>query len=128
MVSYISQTYNIIGQKKIDIKFDINEESIDINKAIPCGIIINELLSNALKHAFPENNNGKIKVEFVRTGKKHYKLKVSDNGIGMSKKINLNDPKTLGLQLINSLVEQLEGKIKVTSDEGTSFTIVFSAD
>ena len=74
LVSYISQTYNLHGQTKVELKLDINEESIDLNKAIPCGIIINELLSNAFKYAFPNNKKGNIVVEFVRTGKKHYNI------------------------------------------------------
>lgn len=128
LVSFISRTYSLRSSVKVDLKFDINKESIDINKAIPCGIIINELLSNAFKYAFPSAKKGKIIIEFTRTGKRHYKLKVSDNGIGMSPQINLSNPNTLGLQLIYSLVEQLDGKIKVTSKKGTTFTIVFSAD
>lgn len=128
LVSYIARTYNIKNTVTVELKFDINKESIDISKAIPCGIIINELLSNSFKYAFPSNKKGKIIIEFTRTGKRHYKLKVCDNGIGMSPKINLSDPETLGLQLIYSLVEQLDGKIKVTSKKGTIFTIVFSAD
>jgi len=128
LVSYISQTYNIKNVVKVDLKFDINKESININKAIPCGIIINELLSNAFKYAFPTNKKGTIQIEFVATGKRHYKLKVSDNGVGISKKVNLENPETLGLQLIYSLVEQLDGKIKVDTKKGASFTIVFSAD
>ena len=127
LVSYISKTYNLSGQARVELVFDINEEGIDINKAIPCGIIINELLSNAFKYAFPGDRKGKITIEFARTGTKHYKLKVSDDGVGLLKKINLENPETLGLQLINSLVEQLDGKVKVNYEKGTSFTIVFSA-
>ncbi|MCE3259274.1 MAG: hypothetical protein K0S12_915 [Bacteroidetes bacterium] len=128
LVSFISQTYNIKNTIKVDLKFDLNRESIDINKAIPCGIIINELLSNAFKHAYPGNKKGLIKIEFTGTGKKHYKLKVTDDGVGMNDRVNLDDPETLGLQLIYSLVEQVDGKIKIVSDKGTEFTIVFSAD
>ncbi|MCE3228108.1 MAG: hypothetical protein K0S32_2659 [Bacteroidetes bacterium] len=129
LVSFISQTYNLRSAIKVDLQFDINKESIDINKAIPCGIIINELLSNAFKYAFPDEKKGTITVEFTGTGKKHYKLKVSDDGGGIADNVNLDNPETLGLQLIYSLVEQIDGKIKViSSSRGTAFTIVFSAD
>ncbi|MBA3666043.1 MAG: hypothetical protein H0W61_17840 [Bacteroidetes bacterium] len=127
LVGFISQTYNLKGNIKIDLRFDIDKESIDINKAIPCGIIINELLSNAFKYAFPGKKKGTILVELTGTGKRHYKLKISDNGVGIPEHINLLNPETLGLQLISSLVEQLDGKIKVTRKKGTDFTIVFSS-
>lgn len=128
LVSYISQTYNVKGEIKVDLVFDLNKESIDIHKAIPCGIIINELISNAFKYAFPSEKKGTVVIEFTGTGKRHYKLKVSDNGIGIPKNIDLINPDTLGMQLISSLVDQLDGKIKVDSENGTTFTIVFSAD
>lgn len=128
LVSYISQTYKLKENVKIDLRFDIPKESIDISKAIPCGIILNEILSNAFKYAFPQNKKGNIRIEFTGTGKRHYKLKVCDNGVGIPGKIDLSHPDTLGLQLISSLVEQLDGKIKVDRKKGTTFTIVFSSD
>jgi two-component sensor histidine kinase len=128
LTSFISQTYRLKGNIKVELKFDILKESIDISKAIPCGIILNEILSNAFKYAFPDNRKGKILIEFTGTGKNRYKLKVSDNGVGISSGINLVNPDTLGLQLISSLVEQLDGKIKVDRKKGTIFTIVFSSN
>jgi two-component sensor histidine kinase len=131
LVNYISQTYNLKSNIKVDLKVSVTDEYIDISKAIPCGIIINELLSNAFKYAFPTKQKSKIVVEFKGSlnAKHHYSLMVSDNGIGISKKINLSDPKTLGLQLITSLVHQLDGIITVNpnkADKGTTFLINFS--
>ena len=129
LINYISQTYDVESKIKVSLKINVASEFIDINRAIPFGIMINELLSNAFKYAFPGNKQGEIIVEFDDTinGKHHYSLKVSDNGIGLSKKINQSSPETLGLQLINSLVEQLDGKIKINSESGTSFFISFPA-
>ncbi len=128
LVNYISQTYNIANNIKINLNVNVINEFIDISRAIPCGIIINELLSNAFKYAFPGNKKGEVTVEFGNLEvKNEYHLNVSDNGIGLSKKINRADPETLGLQLIYSLVEQLDGKINVTSKAGTSFSINFPA-
>lgn len=128
LTSFISQTYRLKENIKVELKFDIRRENIDISKAIPCGIILNEILSNAFKYAFPDKRKGKIVVEFTGTGKSRYKLKVCDNGVGIPQQIDLINPATLGLQLIASLVEQLDGKIKVDRKKGTIFTIVFSAD
>ncbi len=129
LVTYISQTYSIRNNVKVNLKISTVSEYIDINRAIPCGIIINELLSNAFKYAFPDGKKGEVNIEFASSAndKEHYQLKVSDNGIGLSKKIDLKDPETLGLQLIFSLVQQLDGKINVTSKKGTDFSISFSA-
>ena len=137
LVNYISETYSLKNEVNVSLKVEVADDHIDISRAIPCGIIINELLSNAFKYAFPSNKKGKIAVEFTNTAPGHYNLKVSDNGIGLSKKINLVDPETLGLQLIFSLVHQLDGKINISSrkklidgkvEQGTSFSISFSAN
>jgi two-component sensor histidine kinase len=127
LVTYISQTYQI--KNNIDVRLDVNVEDkyIDINKAIPCGIIVNELLSNAYKYAFDKNKKGRIIIELSNTsrGARKNVLKFSDNGIGLSKTINPKNPSTLGLQLINSLVQQLDGEIRISAKQGTTFLITF---
>jgi two-component sensor histidine kinase len=127
LISFISQTYNISKDIKVELKMDMRNDSIDLSKAIPCGIIINELLSNALKYAFPKNKKGKVIVELSNISDRKHKcqLKVSDNGVGISKKVNLDNPDSLGLQLIHSLVEQLEGEMKIAVRNGSSFVIDF---
>jgi two-component sensor histidine kinase/predicted hydrocarbon binding protein len=128
LTSIIQQSYSFGSNIEMNLKVDVNKELISIDKAIPCGIIINELLSNAFKYAFPKGKKGKIDIEFKRTGKRRYMIKVSDNGIGMDTTSIMHDPKTLGLQLVSALVGQLEGKVKAESRKGTTFTIIFSAD
>jgi two-component sensor histidine kinase/predicted hydrocarbon binding protein len=127
LVRFISETYNVNKNIKVNLRILVKDELIDLDKAIPCGIIINELLSNAFKHAFPFAKSGKILIELSdrKQGQQHYQLKFQDDGIGMLGKINLKDPDTLGLQLINSLVEQLDGTMKVEVNKGTSFNINF---
>jgi len=127
LVTYISQTYSVKNSIKTELNVNVSHQFIDINKAIPCGIIINELLSNSYKYAFPGNKPGKIKIELddaENMGSK-CRLKFSDNGVGISKKINTSDPETLGLQLIHSLVHQLDGEIEIDSKKGTTFVITF---
>lgn len=127
LVSFISKTYYVNANVKIEVNVKVADEFIELDKAIPCGIIINELLSNAFKYAFPKNRKGKIKVDFrsINNAAYHYRLKVSDNGAGFGKKIRFDDPSTLGLQLVNTLVNQLSGKMEVEQEEGAAFLVSF---
>ncbi len=128
LVKFISETYNLNKKIKVELNIDPHLKRIDMNKAIPCGLLANELLSNAFKYAFGNKSGGKIKIGFklLQNQTEHFQLSVSDNGKGISKKIDLVNPKTLGLQLINSLVNQLDGKLKVDIKKGTEFIIQFS--
>lgn len=113
-----------IGQN-IQIKLNINKVFLKIDTAITCGLIINELVSNCLKHAFKKDSKGKIYIEFLALGKGIYSLNVSDNGAGFKEDIELRRNQSLGLQLVWSLVEQLEGTIIFNATSGTSFAITF---
>jgi PAS domain S-box-containing protein len=108
----------------IKIKIDIKDVFLDISTAIPCGLIINELVSNSLKYAFPEGRKGEINISFTYKGKVNT-LCVKDNGIGFPGEIDLEDSPTLGLLLVNSLTKQLNGTLKLEKVKGTSFTITF---
>ncbi len=98
---------------------------LDINKAIPCGLVLNELVSNSLKHAFPDNKKGEIRVKLFTTKQGKNKLVVSDNGIGLPLTVNLREPETLGLQLVVDLVKQVDGTIRLERTSGTSVYITF---
>ena len=92
--------------------------------AISCGLIVNELVSNSLKHAFPEDRKGEICINF-HSDNDRYSLIVSDNGIGFPKDLDFRETQTLGLQLVCTLVDQLGGSIKLNRDGGTQFKITF---
>ena len=92
---------------------------------IPCGIIINELVSNSLKYAFPEDNKGTVFVGLKDKGDM-YELTVSDDGVGIPENFNFDEtPETLGLMLVNSLISQLNGSITFNQDYKTEFKINF---
>ena len=101
-----------------------------IEKAIPCGLIISELVSNSLKYAFPEGRDGIIRIElFSEDGDQESNsciLIVSDNGIGFPEDLNLDKTKTLGLQLVKNLTKQMDGVMNLEESSGTSFKITFS--
>jgi PAS domain S-box-containing protein len=98
---------------------------LDVNKAIPCGLILSELISNALKHAFPGRRDGEILIRMNRDKKGKYTLAVKDTGVGFPEKLDFREAKTLGLQLVTDLTAQLHGQIELQRREGTEFTIRF---
>ncbi len=112
------------NQNYIKPEIDVENILLDINTAVPCGLIINELVSNSLKHAFWNKPKGKISIKFHLNYDKHV-LIVADDGTGFPEDIDFKNTKTLGLQLVNTLVRQLSGDINIYRDNGTLFKIVF---
>ena len=125
LVSYISNSYTYTS-KYIYVNTHIGDITLTIELAIPIGLIINELLSNALKHAFPPSfkSKGEVDISLIHKQKKKLLLTVQDNGIGLPEDFDCRDAKTLGMRLIYILAEdQLEGKVKVVKGKGTKFQI-----
>jgi PAS domain S-box-containing protein len=121
LVDDLIQSY---GVTQITSKIEVGDISLDIDIAIPCGLIINELVSNALKHAFPDKK-GEITVS-LRSNNENIELIVRDNGVGIPEDVDFRKTETLGLSLVSILAEgQLDGKITVTRDGGTAFYITF---
>ncbi|MBF0542311.1 MAG: PAS domain S-box protein [Nitrospirae bacterium] len=117
-------SYNM-DSSDIKMKINIKDVFLDINEAIPCGLIINEIISNSIKYAFPDNRKGIISVDFNKTPK-GYILYIGDNGIGLPKDIDFSKTKSLGLHLINILsTKQLDGQIEIERTNGTMFKITF---
>jgi two-component sensor histidine kinase len=95
-----------------------------MDTAVPCGLIISELVSNSLKYAFPPGMNGEIFVSLKFVDNK-YELIIRDNGVGMSEEIDFNNLETLGLLLVNNLTEQIDGEMAINRKQGTEFMIRF---
>ncbi|MBE9215648.1 PAS domain-containing protein [Plectonema cf. radiosum LEGE 06105] len=123
-------TNNLISfyaiNNNIKINTNIEKAFLKIDTAIPCALIINELISNSIKHAFKNSDEGEIYVEFIALQENKYSLSVSDNGVGVQENIDSLKKQSLGLELVWNLVEQLEGTIVYNSKFGTSFRITFS--
>lgn len=115
--------YSIAPEK---IKLDINAIDIkmDINTAIPLGLITNELMTNSLKHAFPDNKNGTISIKISKTDD-IFTFIVKDNGIGFPEDLDYKNTDSLGLELVNSLTNQIDGKLELNTEVGTEFKITF---
>lgn len=112
---------------RVKIENRVARIGMPLDQSVPCGLIINELVSNALKHAFPGEGSGKIRVEMGLSQDQQLMLCVKDNGIGLPIGLDITDPARLGLRLITSLAEQLEGKLTVEQPDGTgvAFTMIF---
>ena len=115
---------SFIKYPNIKITSQVDSIRLPITKAIPCGLIVNELVTNAIKYAFPDDKKGNIIISLIE-GEEHFTLTVRDDGIGMSK-IDFSNIKTLGLTLVDSLTKQLNGHIETNSENGTSFQINFN--
>ncbi len=109
---------------RINIRSEVGEIFLEIDQSILCGLIINELISNAIKHAFKGKEKGEILVQLFQDGE-NYQIIVKDDGIGFPKDIDIENTDSLGLQLVTSLTVQMSGKIEINSDNGTSVKISF---
>ena len=110
---------------QVTLEMSVDKVDLEIDQAIPCGLIINELVSNAFKHAFPDHRPGKLSIEFAANTEGQFSLIVRDNGVGIPANFDVSKSNSLGMQLVNSLVRQLQGTIDIQTDAGTCFTIRF---
>ncbi|MEG4491276.1 PAS domain S-box protein [Microcoleus sp. D3_18_C4] len=110
----------------VKLQTNIAPSSLNIDTAVPCGLIINELVTNALKYAFKGQVKGKINIDFTLDNNRVCVLTVSDSGIGFPQDLDYRKARTLGLRLVGSLVKQIRGKIELLETPGTTFRITFS--
>ncbi|MGE0560556.1 MAG: histidine kinase dimerization/phosphoacceptor domain -containing protein [Flavobacteriales bacterium] len=111
---------------KIALRLDVEDLFLNINTAIPLGLLINELVTNSLKYAFPNDSEGLITIKINTISPTQFKLYYGDNGIGYPKDISFSESKSLGFQLIESLTEQLNGKIERDfAESGTHYCLIF---
>ena len=114
-----------VNTSRVRLKMDAEEVYLNINTAIPCGLIVNELISNALKHGFPENRSGEVGVELHRVEGDGYMLRVRDDGVGFPEGLDFRTTETLGLQIVTTLVSQLDARLELERTQGTVFTLQF---
>lgn len=115
-----------ISDETVKAVIDVADVTLNVNTAIPCGLIINELVTNCLKHAFPGNRTGEIVVSMRQTADGRYVLVVGDNGVGFPEDTDFRKTGSLGMKLVNSLTSQLDGTIELARSGGTTFTIRFA--
>ena len=143
LVKNLFLTYRL-GNTNVSLNMDLEENLFfDMDTAIPLGIIINELVSNSLKHAFSGRDKGEIRIKFCREKTREcingieesksegcksasFILTVSDNGVGIPESLDIENLDSLGIQLVTSLVDQLDGELELKRNNGTEFTIRFT--
>lgn len=122
LVSHLYKAFDV-DENAIEVHLEANTIFLDIEKVIPLGLILTELINNILKHAFPLHK-GRIEITLIRDANNHLQLRVYDNGIGLPE--NYRDKEaTLGIELVDALTQQIEGELVVSNTNGTSFTITF---
>ena len=123
LVESLVNAYELLDTS-VELVFSLDEVFLSLNEAIPCGIILNELISNSLKYAFKGRKHGKIEITLISNLEK-ISLSLAHDGVGISKEINVEKTDTLGLQLVSTLVEQTEGTLILERENGTKFIISF---
>lgn len=115
-----------IGRTRVHVEKEIENVSLTLDTAIPLGFLLTELVSNCLKHAFPERETGLVRISFRASGENRFELIVSDNGVGLPEHLDIRNPRSLGFGLIRSYVTQLRGHIEVERKKGTMVKIDFT--
>jgi two-component sensor histidine kinase len=125
-LAYFLWTVYQTESERITLKLDLQSVIVNIETAMPCGLIINELTSNAIKYAFPGLQKGTIELSLRATKDRDIELRVADNGVGLPPALDLWKTDSLGLKLVTTLGKnQLNGKLEVRREQGTEFLIIF---
>jgi two-component system, sensor histidine kinase PdtaS len=122
----IFNTY-VTSRGRVQLQMDVQDVRVDVNSAVPLGLIINELVTNSLKYAFPDDREGIIRIRFHEDGDE-YVLEIGDDGIGIPDDFDIEKSNSLGMLLVNSLTSQIRGELELKRDHGTTFIIKFRED
>lgn len=114
----------VADPSKVTLELNVESIKLDINASIPLGLIVNELITNSMKYAFPEGRKGTINIDFYGEND-YFVLKIADNGVGIPLDIDIYNTSTLGLRLVHNLTEQIDGTLELNRENGTSFKIIF---
>lgn len=123
LCSNLMQSYEVTNGRVV-LAIDVDKVGLELDQAIPCGLILNELISNALHHAFPEGEQGRIHIQ-ISEQEGRMAILVEDNGKGIPQEWNVEESESLGIQLVYTLTEQLDGEIEFSREKGTKYLITF---
>jgi two-component sensor histidine kinase len=126
LASNVLQTTGV-SLARVALDLAIDNVALPVDKAIPCGLVLNELVTNSLKHAFPDGRSGHVRVEFARLEDGRCRLAVADDGVGLPVGFDIATSDSLGLQLVSTLSNQLDAELEVTGGEGISVQLTFPA-
>jgi two-component sensor histidine kinase len=118
-----------IGPSLVTLSVAVDERVVlTVDRAIPCGLILNELIANALKYAYPQGTSGALRVEFQRLDEGRLRFAVADDGVGLPPGLDIQETHTLGLRLVGLLVKQLDGELSLRSGRGTLIEVIFPVE
>jgi PAS domain S-box-containing protein len=123
--SIANELFIAYGNDAITLEVEADRVLVELEKAVPLSLILNELVSNALIHAFPGPGTGMLQIHLKKSGNEAIALIIRDNGKGFPDNVDLSETSTLGLTLINALIHQIDATIELSKDNGTTFTIKF---
>ena len=126
LAAHLFRSYGV-GNERVRLQTDLQKLSLTLDTAVPCGLIVNELLSNSLKYAFPASRSGIIRITMSEEPDRQIRLVVADNGVGMDSAIDWTTTPTLGLRLVRTLMQQLGGRLEMTSTSGPEVQLTFPA-
>jgi two-component system, sensor histidine kinase PdtaS len=127
---YLSQLANslvrtyAVNAGKIQLTLDLEPVKMDMKRMVPIGLIVNELVTNAVKYAFPDDRTGEVRLSFEKLNK-HIVLSVSDDGVGLPKGIDVKRAESLGLSIVSMLADQIDAELVVTGTKGTTVSLTF---
>lgn len=122
LITHLIQSF-AVNNDMIEFKVDLDEIRLELDTAISCGLLINELVSNSIMHALPQGNRGEISIILRKNGNREFTMKIGDNGVGLPPDFEIDTAETLGLQLVASLVDQLRGRMEIMRTDGCTFVI-----
>lgn len=126
LASHLFHSYGV-PPDRIHLRTDLDKLYLNLDAAVPCGLIINELVSNSLKYAFPDGRSGEVRIELREHPDHMARLVVADNGIGLRSDIDWETARSLGLRLVRTLADQLGAKLEVQTHAGTEIQLTFPA-
>lgn len=124
LLTHFKTSYQL-SERNITINRTIEDINLDMDYLVPCGLIVNEIIANSIKHAFRDNQGGQISIEASRN-KDQYILTVKDTGVGFPEDFKIENSRSLGMQLIQGLTQQINGSIHIISNPGAYYTITFN--
>lgn len=124
LTHYLVQLYGV-NSGSVGVTYQLDSILLPMDSAIPCGLILNELIVNALKHAFKEQDSGEIQIQLMAMPNQEVCLKIQDNGVGWSEQPTKGKPKSLGMHVVRALIQQIRGTLTIANNGGTQVKIVF---
>lgn len=126
LIGYLTGCFDTAN--RLNFQREVDDIRLDVNQAVPFGLILNEAITNSIKYAFPDSRPGLIKIILRQTKENEYLLVIADNGVGLPSNFNIDANNSMGVSLIKGLSRQLNGTLEIQNQDGLTLKIVFKTD